>query len=64
MAEKKRTKPIRKLKHLVTRTDLGEVLLARMMRPTELVIAATAAGAALGAWLRRRVFAARADARP
>lgn len=59
MAEKKRTKPIRKLKHLVTRTDLGEWLLARMMRPNELVIAAGAAGAAAGSWLLRRAGAVR-----
>lgn len=43
MAEKKRTKPVRKLKHLVTRTDLGELLLARLMRANELAIAAGAA---------------------
>ena len=63
MAEKKRTKPIKKFKHLVTRTALGEVLLARMMRPNELVIAAGAAGAALGSWLRQRLPASRAEAR-
>lgn len=65
MAEKKRTKPITKLKHLVTRTDLGEFLLARMMRPNELVIATTALAAAGGEWLRRSlVRAAGAPARP
>ncbi|MCS6780065.1 MAG: hypothetical protein NZ555_10240 [Geminicoccaceae bacterium] len=53
MAEKKRTKRITKLKHLVTRTDFGEFLLARMMRPNELVIA-TAALVALGGDRLRR----------
>jgi hypothetical protein len=64
MAEKKRNKPIRKLKHLVTRTDLGEFLLARMMRPNELAIAAVAAGIALAGWLGRRLAPDRAGARP
>jgi hypothetical protein len=64
MAEKKRTKPIRKLKHLITRTDLGEFLLARAMRPNELVIAAGAAGVALAGWLARRLVGARLGAAP
>lgn len=55
MAEKKRRKRIRKLKHLVTRTGFGELLLARLMRPNELVIAGAAAAAAAGGWLARRV---------
>jgi hypothetical protein len=57
MAEKKRSKRIRKLKHLVTRTDLGEVLLAHLMRPNELLVAGAAAAAAAGGWLARRVGA-------
>ncbi len=63
MAEKKRNKPIRKLKHLVTRTDLGELLLSRMMRPNELAIASVAAAIALGGWLGRGLAPARAETR-
>lgn len=58
MAEKKATRPVKKLRHLVTRTDLGEILLSRLMRPNELIMAGlgAAAGAAetLVARLRRR----------
>jgi hypothetical protein len=42
MDEKKRTKPVRKARHLVTRTDLGEYLLSFGMRPNEMLIAAAA----------------------
>jgi hypothetical protein len=40
MDEKKRTKPVKKARHLVTRTDLGEYLLSWGMRPNELLISA------------------------
>ena len=55
MAEKIRTRPVKKLHHLVTRTRLGEILLARLMRPNELLIAGLAAlaGAAERLGLRR-----------
>ncbi len=55
MAEKKRTRPIRRFKHLVTRTSLGEVLLSRLMRPNEFIIAGigAVAGAAERLGLRR-----------
>ncbi len=47
MAEKIRTRRIKKLKHLVTRTSLGEILLSRLMRPNEFLIAGI--GAVAGA---------------
>ncbi len=57
MAHKKRTKPVTKLKHLVTRTDLGEFLLSWAMRPNELVVAGGAALLALRDRLIRRPLA-------
>ena len=58
MAAKKRTRPIRHLKHLVTRTSLGECLLSWLMRPNELLIAGigAAAGAIERLGLRRPPF--------
>lgn len=54
MAHKKATKPVTKLKHLVTRTSLGEILLSRLMRPNELIIAGMGAVAGLVERLRRK----------
>jgi hypothetical protein len=54
MAEKIRTRPIKKLKHLVTRTDLGEVLLSRLMRPNEFLIAGIGAIAGAAERVGRR----------
>jgi len=59
MAEKKRSKPLRKPRHLVTRTDLGEWLLSWGMRPNEMVIAGAALGSAGADWVRRRLHAPR-----
>jgi hypothetical protein len=47
LAHKKATRPVKKLRHLVTRTAFGEVLLSRLMRTNEFLIAAI--GAAAGA---------------
>lgn len=54
MAAKKRRKKVRRLKHLVTRTSLGEFLLSRLMRANELTIAAIGLVAGGGQWLGRR----------
>jgi hypothetical protein len=54
MAAKKATRPVRKLRHLVTRTGLGELLLSRLMRTNELVVAAAGAVAGAAEWLRGR----------
>lgn len=55
MAEKIRTRRVKKLRHLVTRTRLGEILLSRLMRPNEFLIAGIGAiaGAAERLGLRR-----------
>ena len=54
MAEKIRTRRIKRLKHLVTRTRLGEVLLSRLMRPNEFLIAGIGAVAGAVERLGRR----------
>jgi len=51
MAEKKAKRRVKKLKHLVTRTDLGEILLSRCMRLNELAVAGIGAVAGAGEWL-------------
>jgi len=55
MAQKKGRRRITKLKHLVTRTDLGEHMLCRLMRPNEVVIAGLGAVAGLGERVMARV---------
>lgn len=55
MAEKKATRRVKKLKHLVTRTDLGEILLSRCMRLNELAVAGIGAVAGAAEWLARRL---------
>ena len=47
LAHKRATRPVKKLRHLVTRTALGEVLLSRLMRTNEFLVAAI--GAVAGA---------------
>ena len=49
-----RTRPVRRFKHLVTRTSLGEILLSRLMRPNELLIAGIGAVAGAAERLGRR----------
>jgi hypothetical protein len=58
MAEKIRTRPIKKFRHLVTRTRLGEILLSRLMRPNEFLIAGIGAiaGAVERLGRRRPIF--------
>ena len=56
MAAKKATRPVRKLRHLVTRTSLGEQLLSRLMRTNELAVAAIGAIAGAAGRLRGRRF--------
>lgn len=55
MAEKIRTRPLKNLRHLVTRTRYGEFLLSWLMRPNEPLIAGigAVAGAAERLGLRR-----------
>lgn len=53
IAFKKRKRRIRKLKHLVTRTSAGEVLMSYLMRPNELLQAGIAVVAGAGALLVR-----------
>lgn len=53
MAEKKRKRRIRRLRHVVTRTSLGEILMSKLMRPNELIHVGLAALAAAGGLLRR-----------
>lgn len=54
MAEKKRKRRIKKFPHLVTRTSLGEFLLAHMMRPAEMLVVTMAAVMGTTEWLRGR----------
>lgn len=54
MAEKIRTRPVKKLRHLVTRTRLGEILLSWLMRPNEFLIAGIGAVAGAAERLRLR----------
>lgn len=53
MAHKKRKRHVRRLRHVITRTSLGEVLLSNLMRPNELLQLGVAAVAAAGSLLRR-----------
>jgi hypothetical protein len=53
IAFKKRKRRVRKLRHLVTRTNAGEVLLSHLMRPNELLQAGIAVVAGAGALLVR-----------
>ncbi len=55
VAEKLRTRPVRKLKHVITRTRLNEVAISRLMRANEIVMVSLGALAGAGAWLRNRV---------
>ncbi|MEZ5865832.1 MAG: hypothetical protein R3D25_17840 [Geminicoccaceae bacterium] len=54
VAEKQRTRPIRKLKHIVTRTRLNEIAISRLMRANELLMVAIGVIAGTGERLGRR----------
>ncbi len=55
VAHKLRTRPVRKFRHILTRTRLNEIVISRLMRPNEVLMVGLGVIAGTGEWLRDRL---------